>query len=360
MKTRFDVLDIFRGIFSAMVVFFHLSPFAETAILNNEFIRNSDLFVDFFFVLSGFVIAYTYQHRINSRADVSKFIKKRFFRIYPLHLVMLVAFLIVEVGKHYLVNYIHVNNLNNPNNNLTAFLSSLFLLNSVKMPGVTDVSWNIPSWSISAEMIAYLLFAITVFGVNAGGVFKKRNLVYAVLIVTAVTVTALATGSGELTRSYDFGFLRGIAGFFTGVLCFNVFQARYDALKDRSNTLFHIAEPACLIAIIASVCFANPLKEAGYLYDVLFFIAVFIFSFEKGFVSAGLKKIKFLKNLGAYSYSVYMIHALFISLFNILFIRILHFPPTAYSYLFILNFFLIYIAAGWTYRNIELRFKDLK
>ncbi|GGH80104.1 hypothetical protein GCM10011379_50480 [Filimonas zeae] len=343
-----------------MVVFFHLSPFAETAILNNEFIRNSDLFVDFFFVLSGFVIAYTYQHRINSKTDISQFIKKRFFRVYPLHLIMLIAFLIVEAGKHYLVNYIHVNNLNNPNNNLITFLSSLFLLNSVKLPGVTDVSWNIPSWSISAEMISYLLFAIAVFAVSASGAFKKRNLVYSFLIVTAVAITAIATGSGLLTWSYDFGFLRGIAGFFTGVLCFNFFQARYDAVKDSSNIIFHVAEPACLIAIIASVCMANKLKEAGYLYDILFFIAVFVFAFEKGFVSAGLKKVNFLKSLGMYSYSVYMIHALFISLFNILFIRLLHFQPSAYSYLFILNFYIIYIAAGWTYRNIELRFKDLK
>lgn len=360
MKTRFEVLDIFRGIFSAMVVFFHLSPFASTVILNNEFIRNSDLFVDFFFVLSGFVIAFTYQQRIAAKSDVSRFIKKRFFRVYPLHLIMLIAFLVVEVAKHYLVNYIHVNNLEAPNNNLITFLSSLFLLNSVKLPGVTDVSWNIPSWSISAEMISYLLFAVAVYGINASGNFKRRNIIYAITVLLAVVITAFATGNWELTWSYDYGFLRGIAGFFTGVLCFNFYQSKYEALKDSKSRWFHVAEPVCLIVIITSVCLGSLLKGAGYMYDVLFFIAVFVFSFEKGFVSAGLKRINFLKNLGAYSYSVYMIHALFISLFNILFIRILHFPTTAYSYLFILNFLLIYIAAGWTYRNIELKFKDLK
>ena len=51
MKNRFEVLDIFRGIFSAMVVFFHMSAFAATPVINNNIVNNSDLFVDFFVAL---------------------------------------------------------------------------------------------------------------------------------------------------------------------------------------------------------------------------------------------------------------------------------------------------------------------
>ena len=99
MKDRFEVLDIFRGIFSAMVVFFHMSFFSATPVLNNNFIYNSDLFVDFFFVLSGFVIAYSYR-QINTYRHLKVFLKKRVSRLYPLHLVMLLIFVVIELSKH--------------------------------------------------------------------------------------------------------------------------------------------------------------------------------------------------------------------------------------------------------------------
>src|SRR5215217_6372057 len=115
MKERFEVLDIFRGIFSSLVVFFHMSTFSDTPVINNQFILNSDLFVDFFFVLSGFVIAYSYQ-TISTGEELNRFYKKRLFRLYPLHLIVLLAFVAIEVAKHFAAPYVQVNNLNNPAN----------------------------------------------------------------------------------------------------------------------------------------------------------------------------------------------------------------------------------------------------
>src|ERR1700750_2532859 len=112
IKHRFEALDIFGGIFASMVVFFPMSAFSNTIIINNEFIYNSDLFVDFFFVLSGFVIAYSYQS-IKTRAELSKFYKKRFFRLYPLHLIVLLLFVVIELSKHFASSYVHVNKIDN-------------------------------------------------------------------------------------------------------------------------------------------------------------------------------------------------------------------------------------------------------
>jgi len=69
-----------------------MAAFSATPIINNSFFYNAYLFVDFFFVLSGFVIAYTYQN-IDSWPAFGKFYKKRFFRLYPLHIIVLLLFL---------------------------------------------------------------------------------------------------------------------------------------------------------------------------------------------------------------------------------------------------------------------------
>lgn len=359
MKHRFAVLDIFRGIFASMVVFFHMAPFADTPILNNSFVSNSDLFVDFFFVLSGFVITYTYRS-IHSTPEMTLFYKKRFFRLYPLHVLMLILFVVVELGKKVLEGYIPINQPDNANNTVFTFFSNLLFLHSVKLPGVTDVSWNIPSWSISAEMIAYVVFGTVTFFLNRQKPARIKVPVYLVIAVAALAGLYLINGNFELTYSFNYGFLRAIAGFFVGVTCFYTFDESREQVTKLSNGFFSLAEVAIVIIMIVAVSMGDQGKHIGFIYELVFFVAILVFSFEKGMVSAFLKRSRFLHKLGTYSYSVYMTHALLLSVFNILFIRVLHLPPSAYSYLFILNFLLIYKVSQWTYQYVELRFSYKK
>ena len=65
-----------------------------------QFIRHSYLFVDFFFVLSGFVIAHAYGDRLKSPLEVWQFIVRRFGRVWPLHIAVLAAFIAVAVFKY--------------------------------------------------------------------------------------------------------------------------------------------------------------------------------------------------------------------------------------------------------------------
>ncbi|WP_353720649.1 acyltransferase [Dyadobacter sp. 676] len=356
MKHRFEVLDIFRGLFASLVFLFHLGPFANTPVLNNRFVENSDMFVDFFFVLSGFVIAYSYQSLAN-QTQFGLFLKKRFYRIYPLHLFMLLAFVGMEMAKNLLAPYIRVNNLVNPANNIYTFFTSLFLINSTPVPGVKDVSWNIPSWSISAEMMAYLVFGGLVVYLHRSGQFRARNAWYALTIVVSLTLLWSVSNSFRINYSFDYGFLRGILGFFTGVLCFNLFSHTHTGVREWPAAWFSVAEITALLLIGLSIYNGEAMKPWGAAFEILFFICIYTFSFEKGIISKALKSAKVLHRLGQYSYSIYMTHALLISLFNVLFIRILKFPPEAYSYLFLFNFLLIYFVSAWTYRHIEMRFQ---
>lgn len=355
MKERFAVLDIFRGIFSSLVVLFHLSAFSATPIINNAFIYNSDLFVDFFFVLSGFVIAYSYQH-LKAAAELKRFFKKRFFRLYPLHLVVLLLFVLIELSKHSASGYVHVNKIENVSNDIYTFLTNLFLLNSVKFPGINDVSWNIASWSISAEMIAYVVFGFTILLINRNNLGGFKNAIYLLIALLAGAAMYQFTGSFKLTHAFDYGFLRGIIGFSLGVVCLGVFNNFKDKLRTLSNGLFSFLKIAFIALNVVLVCNGDYLKNYGFIFEAMFFLTILIFAFEKGLVSALLKKSSFLHNTGKYSYSIYMIHTLILSLFNVVFIRVLKFPPSAYAYLFIVNYAIIYFLSAWTFKHIEMRF----
>ncbi|RYD89196.1 MAG: acyltransferase, partial [Sphingobacteriales bacterium] len=344
---------------SSLVVFFHMSAFADTPIINNEFVYNADLFVDFFFVLSGFVIAYSYQF-INTSGDLSKFFKKRFFRLYPLHFIVLLLFVAIELSKHFAANYVQVNELNNPDNNILTFFTNLFLINSVKLPGVNDVSWNIASWSISAEMIAYLVFGLSVTFINRSKLTARRNIIYGLIVIAAFLLLYYFTGGFELTHSFNYGFLRGIAGFFVGVLCYNTFNYSKVWLRSLQNSLFSVLEIVALAITFAFVWYGDMYKGYGFIYELLFFITILIFAFEKGWLSSVLKKSKILHETGKLSYSIYMIHTLVLSLFNVVFIRLLKLPPSAYAYLFVVNYLIIFFLSRWTFKHIEMRFNLVK
>jgi peptidoglycan/LPS O-acetylase OafA/YrhL len=356
MKHRFEVLDIFRGLFASLVFMFHLGPFSDTPMVNNRFIENSDMFVDFFFVLSGFVIAYSYQF-LSDGPELKLFLTKRIYRVYPLHFFMLLAFVGMEVAKNMLSPYIQVNNLVNPANNIYTFSTSLFLLNSTPVPGVADVSWNIPSWSISAEMIAYIVFGTLLVLIHSAGQFARKNYFYALVVIISLTGLWQVSDSFQINYSFNYGFLRGILGFFTGAICFNLFDNTHHKVRTWAPILFSISELLTLSLIVLCIYQGEAMKPWGAVFEALFFACIYTFSFEKGFISAGLKRVRLFHQLGKYSYSIYMTHALMISLFNVLFIRILKFQPQDYAYLAILNFVLIYFVSAWTYKNIEMRFQ---
>lgn len=359
MNNRFNVLDIFRGLFASAVFLFHLSPFAPVPLLQNSFTTNADMFVDFFFVLSGFVIAHRYE-QMSDMQQFRNFYKKRFLRIYPLHIIVLLAFVLIEVAKHLLASRIQVNNLDNPANSISSFLSNALLLQSTPVFGVKDVSWNIASWSISAEMIAYLIFGLVLVAIHHMGWYGKRVLVYVVLLVAAVAGLIVITGGYELNYTFNYGFLRGLIGFFAGVICLNLYRRTAGMFHAVPQLFFSITEVLVLGLTFLAICRGEMWKSFGLIYVLLFLACIYVFAFEKGILSKWLNRAPVLYKMGVYSYSIYMWHTLFISLFNVLFIRIFHLPPSAYVWLVVLNYLVIFFVAKWSYTHIEMRFMGKK
>ena len=94
---RYEALDSWRGLCACMVALFHFNVFSH--IQHAGIVRNAYLFVDFFFVLSGFVIAANYQARLMDGFGAGRFLFLRLGRIYPLHLVTMLLFIPIDIAK---------------------------------------------------------------------------------------------------------------------------------------------------------------------------------------------------------------------------------------------------------------------
>jgi len=266
-----------------------------------RFIRHSYLFVDFFFVLSGFVIAHAYGDKLKSPLEVWQFIVRRFGRVWPLHITVLAAFIAVAVFKYGLTAGLGMSATTSAfdaagSTPLASLPVQVLLLQAVD---VTDrLTWNTPSWSISAEFWTYILFALIVLLLP-----RFRTIAFAVAaFLGAATVVAFSHHGMDVT--YDLGLPRSIFGFSVGYL---VYWAR-PRIGPMPPALAYIAEVLTVLAIFAFVTMTNrsPLSYAA---PFVFAIAVYVFSYELGPVSRLLRRPVF-QNLGLWSYSIYMIHAL--------------------------------------------------
>ena len=135
MKTKLLFLESLRGIAALSVAIFHIKDVSTSPITDNLFIENSDTMVDFFFVLSGFVIAYSYLDRITNIKSLINFKIKRFLRLYPLHFITLLGFLVIEIAKYILETYSGIPSNVDPfsTNNFYSFVSNLFLFHSFNL-----------------------------------------------------------------------------------------------------------------------------------------------------------------------------------------------------------------------------------
>lgn len=152
-----DAFTSLRGLAAWWVVLYHFPPAGLPSPLT-AFVKQGYLAVDLFFVLSGFVIWLNYAPSLlePSWAGKGKFLRARLARIWPLHAVMSALYLLVpasmllfsavaDPGPRFEPGY---------------YVASLFLVHN--WGWFDEIGWNVPSWSISTEWAAYLLFPLSV------------------------------------------------------------------------------------------------------------------------------------------------------------------------------------------------------
>ena len=301
VDSRFEALDSWRGICAVGVVLFHFVSVLPSSLDTAPLIRNGYLFVDFFFVLSGFVLCHGYRGKITRASDIVGFVVRRFARVWPLHVVVLAAFVLMIAA---VAHFPHPDGMaltwDGDTYPLNALLPNLFLLNAV---GLQHPVWNGPAWSIGAEFYVYLLFALVLL------LSAPRRLVPVSIGLAAAALALILWLAPDLMNStWDYGTIRCIAGFFAGVLAYHAYERlqRMDVLK---ATLCEVGAVVLVIGfVIAAGDGADNVSAVSLLAPVVFAVAVVIFAGEGGLMSLLVLRGRPFRALGRYSFSIYMLH----------------------------------------------------
>lgn len=325
-----------RGLAAWFVVLFHIRgsiaglPRAAEAVLAKGFLA-----VDFFFLLSGFVIWLTYAERLRAEgpAGIPRFLWRRVARIWPLHLVILgaavaLALLLAATGRHDPARF--------PFDELP--LHVLLLQNW----GFTQaLSWNDPAWSISCELAAYLVFPWAVIAVDwrrlpgwavVGAVAGMITLLH--LIMQAGGATTLGS---DMTR---FGVVRCLAEFGAGTAV----AALWQRWRDRRD----VAVAALLVGVGAASGWALGMPETLAV-PLLFAAALLALALTSGSPVNPLEG-RALHYLGQISYSTYLAHYLLFFSFKLAFVRDASDVPLALIALYLA---IVLASSVWLFHGVE-------
>lgn len=300
-------LESLRGIAALLVVLFHLPPWNAT-LYGIPFIRNGELMVDLFFVLSGFIICRAYGQRIVTARDFLQFQLLRFGRLYPVHLTMLFVAVCIEIIKALAyANGVQPARPQESPSDWIAFLMQIFLVQAI---GPTDrtFSFNGPAWSISVEFYTYLLFGSVILWLR-----RWQVVVFAAIF--------LAAGFLLVTERHFFQtgpLLRCVAGFSLGCLTHHA-SMRWASEIGRAPAWLSWFVLGTLIACLSLITNGGHPDLPAWMHGLVAVLSAALFLVLLRPVPGSLNTLlrsPSLQFLGRISYSLYMSHIFVIWAFN--------------------------------------------
>lgn len=248
------------------------------------------LAVDFFFILSGFILTHSYLSAIRDESFSYKdFMIRRLARVYPVHLFTLLLTTLLFWIWYWTDNPLHVNALS-----LGDFVQNLFLVHG--WGGTRIMSYNQFSWSVSAEFFIYLLFPFLLrfcLKFSASHILLLSYLAFGAIWMA--TVSHLLVSPIQLGA---FGLFRIFPEFLIGISLY-LFALEFCMTVKRGQ-----AAIVCFMLFIAGIY----LKCEDY-----FIIPIFSFIILLAAEESRSGKASFLSKdtavyLGKASYALYMVH----------------------------------------------------
>ncbi len=223
IRTETRHLDGLRIVAASAVVVLHYSDYVKDQPAGRFLVNHTwhfNLFVDLFFVISGYVIASQYLTKMGSPAAVGRFLWRRFARIYPLHLATLAFYVAIALALYFGIAR-GENPARYPFSDIPAQLLLLHAIDGARL------TFNFPSWSLSAEFFCYVLFPLMTI------LLSRRKPVILLLIAVPFIANTLVTVLAGTEPWPDWinkgGAFRALPAFNLGIACY-LYRDRIAAL----------------------------------------------------------------------------------------------------------------------------------
>jgi len=294
-----------RGIAALLVTLFHCNKFYRVFLPPGytQFLENSPLWVDFFFILSGFILFHVYGRYFRQGMKgrlFKKYAGARFARVYPLYVFgTLWAFgcAVVIRSRVTALDWQFADMFS-----LKALGPCLLLIQSLHI-GYASAPLDNPSWSLSTEWWVYMVFP---FLVPYFARLKKRGKWLTGLAIV-IFYLGLRYLEGQPLGCYgmppnmitDFGLLRCLAGFATGMLLYTLYESRAGFMVMRRDWFFVLSFAGVLAALH---------------FDIIHLVIIAFFPFvliSAAYNETAVKRFldtRVLQRLGDWSFSIYMVH----------------------------------------------------
>lgn len=312
-KHHFLILDGLRGVAAMVVVWFHVFE-AYTTGHTDQIINHGYLAVDFFFMLSGFVIGYAYDKRMET-LSTWEFLKRRLIRLQPMVAIGAVIGALIFYFQDcavWDVSQVTVISL------LVAMVANALLIPSptgIEIRGLGEMyPLNGPSWSLFFEYIGNILYALFIRKLGTGFL---TTLVLAAGV--GLAIFSFLGPNGDICSGFSMtgpeclcGGLRVLYAFSAGLLLFRLFKPSF--------RMKHSFLP-CSVALIILLAIPRLGGEEAYwmnsVYETLCFAILFPLILFLGAADNTTSPCinNICRFLGNISYPLYMVHYPFIYLY---------------------------------------------
>lgn len=297
---RIKSFDGLRFIIVLFLICHHFDMFNDMALPGWENIMKifteGYFSVNFFFILSGFVIQYSYSDKlINGEVSSKQFLLNRVFHIWPLYVMCLFIALFVYSGS-YAVQY-----LKEPD-----FWVHFTMLQSFVAENTYAFNFNGLAWSISNEMFFYMAFVLLV-----GMSKKKRHCLTAGLwVIILLNILIIGTNTAVWNWLFYINPVFRLADFLTGMWLCDLHKKRlFEPETEKSASAMELVGLLLFICSVVVAITGNISWEwkAQVYYTLPVCILIYVFSFDKGVISRILG-CKAFQVLGALAFPIYLNH----------------------------------------------------